>query len=436
MHVGRCRMIFKTAVIGAALATGGEALAQSATRAVFVAHYFPVNSVSPEGATIAAFRINDDDTATLVENEPSGEWTQSMALSPNGKWLASANGGGSLLEDLRVYRVEADASLTPVHTRTTPSSPLDMTWINDSLLAVVKTNQGNSEVIVYRWDESTLTLTQADREPTGYFNSSIAAHPTRPWLYTQDSGIFGGLRTIKLFTVSPTGILTFVDFYPSIDPPLDLVISPDGRWLFTGTGAYSTTGAGTVAVFSIDQDTGAVTEVAGSPFFTPGGLGYRSAISSDMRHLYVGHTQTENVLSFDFDQATGSLTPTGHVFNAGPRLSLGPITMLDDLLVVLKDSNDPIGMWIFQTGADGSMTQVGPLYSTGNRRPEYGLVTWSPTTPVCRADFNGSGDVSVQDVFDFLVAYFGGQPSADINGIDGVTVQDIFEFLVFYFAGC
>jgi hypothetical protein len=32
------------------------------------------------------------------------------------------------------------------------------------------------------------------------------------------------------------------------------------------------------------------------------------------------------------------------------------------------------------------------------------------TTPVCAADFNQSGIVSVQDIFDFLAAYFAGCP--------------------------
>jgi len=55
--------------------------------------------------------------------------------------------------------------------------------------------------------------------------------------------------------------------------------------------------------------------------------------------------------------------------------------------------------------------------------------------PCCKADFNQSGGVSVQDVFDFLFAYFAGRASADING-DGVRQQDIFDFLAAYFSGC
>lgn len=56
--------------------------------------------------------------------------------------------------------------------------------------------------------------------------------------------------------------------------------------------------------------------------------------------------------------------------------------------------------------------------------------------PVCHADFNEDGSVSVQDIFDFLAAYFTNDPTADINNSEDVTVQDIFDFLSLYFAGC
>jgi hypothetical protein len=54
----------------------------------------------------------------------------------------------------------------------------------------------------------------------------------------------------------------------------------------------------------------------------------------------------------------------------------------------------------------------------------------------CRANFNGAGGITVQDLFDFLAAFFGGSPEADVNGAGGVTVQDLFDFLALYFTGC
>ncbi len=67
-----------------------------------------------------------------------------------------------------------------------------------------------------------------------------------------------------------------------------------------------------------------------------------------------------------------------------------------------------------------------------------GTVCGTPGNPTtcCPANFNGMDGVSVQDIFDFLGAYFAVDPSADFNGSGAVSVQDIFDFLAAYFAGC
>ena len=54
----------------------------------------------------------------------------------------------------------------------------------------------------------------------------------------------------------------------------------------------------------------------------------------------------------------------------------------------------------------------------------------------CIADFNGNGTISVQDIFDFLAAYFAGSTAADSNANGSIAVQDIFDFLAVYFSGC
>jgi glucose/arabinose dehydrogenase len=56
--------------------------------------------------------------------------------------------------------------------------------------------------------------------------------------------------------------------------------------------------------------------------------------------------------------------------------------------------------------------------------------------PSCPADFNQNGTISVQDIFDFLAAYFAGDMRADFNHSGAISVQDIFDYLAAYFAGC
>lgn len=57
-------------------------------------------------------------------------------------------------------------------------------------------------------------------------------------------------------------------------------------------------------------------------------------------------------------------------------------------------------------------------------------------TGLCRADFNASGTVTPQDLFDFLALWFMGDFTADVNHSDAVNVGDIFEFLTAYFTPC
>ncbi len=59
----------------------------------------------------------------------------------------------------------------------------------------------------------------------------------------------------------------------------------------------------------------------------------------------------------------------------------------------------------------------------------------NPTT-CCKANFNQVNGVTVQDIFDFLTAWFANDPHTDYNGVNGVTVQDIFDFLGGWFSGC
>jgi len=65
-----------------------------------------------------------------------------------------------------------------------------------------------------------------------------------------------------------------------------------------------------------------------------------------------------------------------------------------------------------------------------------GTTSATAALTVCIADFNCSGAVGVQDIFDFLAAYFADDQRTDVNASGGISVQDIFDFLALYFTGC
>jgi len=122
------------------------------------------------------------------------------------------------------------------------------------------------------------------------------------------------------------------------------------------------------------------------------------------------------------------------------------------------------GCVLFQPDAGGQQVQPSSTRPAGTRARVQGNLDTTCTSacfapcifnavisscnPACRADFNTSGSVTVQDLFDFLRAWFAqctaaGTPgsacqygSADFNNTSGVTVQDLFDYLAAWFAGC
>ncbi len=63
--------------------------------------------------------------------------------------------------------------------------------------------------------------------------------------------------------------------------------------------------------------------------------------------------------------------------------------------------------------------------------------TSNPATLVfCAADYNCTGGLTAQDIFDFLSSWFAGEPRADFNGDTHLNPGDIFSFLGAWFAGC
>lgn len=60
----------------------------------------------------------------------------------------------------------------------------------------------------------------------------------------------------------------------------------------------------------------------------------------------------------------------------------------------------------------------------------------APAQTCCFADFNRESGVTVQDIFDYLEAWFTLDPAANYDGAPGVTLQDLFTFLDYWFTGC
>jgi 6-phosphogluconolactonase (cycloisomerase 2 family) len=78
----------------------------------------------------------------------------------------------------------------------------------------------------------------------------------------------------------------------------------------------------TISAYSVDQNTGVLTEIPGSPF--PAGTAVAGLINGNGGVLYVPDTQSKSILAFSVDGSTGSLAPLpGSPFPT----SVGPVAL-------------------------------------------------------------------------------------------------------------
>jgi bacillolysin len=118
-------------------------------------------------------------------------------------------------------------------------------------------------------------------------------------------------------------------------------------------------------------------------------------------------------------------------FNAALHLGAGGNTAV--FTFVGSADMNPAACDSSYVGASVRFDRAGaPADSNGNLIPD----SCECPRPSCRADFNCTDGLSVQDIFDFLGAWFAGSATADFNGVNSITVQDIFDFLGAWFTGC
>jgi 6-phosphogluconolactonase len=87
-----------------------------------------------------------------------------------------------------------------------------------------------------------------------------------------------------------------------------LAIDPSGKFLYVSNNTPS--GPGSVSAFAIDQTTGLLTQVLGSPF--PAGTNtLQVAVDPLDRFVYATSNGSDTITSFEIDHSTGSLVPTG-----------------------------------------------------------------------------------------------------------------------------
>lgn len=414
-----------------------SALAQSAFPSVFVA-----NNGNNEGA-VTSFSLDAAGRSVFVQklviggSGSPGTNAYSIDITPDGRFLATSHATAATTEQITIVQVNSDATMSVLNTATTPDSPLDLKWINDTLLAVTRTQFGSTnEVIIYRLNAETGGLTEVDRGPGGTFSSALDVHPSGRFLYLGDSNS----NFIRVFDVAADGQLSELQTEPTgLTYPLGLEVSPDGRRIYAGGGISN--GRHMILGYEIGSD-GRLTPLAAAPFVSSGNSPFNINYSADSSILFVGHGTDATVRSFLIDPASGGLTETGFVFDVGLQGSFGDSATLGDYLLVTDDfsaTDNLTGLYSFAIAASGEFVSTGPIVDTGATAPTE-IAVWMPTVADCPADLDNDHVVSLSDLA-ILLSNFGTTSAAtpdegDLDGDEDVDLQDLATLLARFGTDC
>lgn len=314
--------------------------------------------VFSDGTQINVQGINSNGTLTPIAGSPytAGSQPTSMVVSASGKWIYVLNTGSNSITQ---YSIASDGTLTKiagdVQTGTTPSAIA----IDSQQRYLAVANQASGNVSAYSINSTTGALTQIATSPITTGNNPVAIAITNNLIYAVGSnsiaeiaidpinftttvtsgspfsaGAVGPLSAaaggIQLYALDATTdcapgttpvrncirdyTFNVSDYSPSLSASTAAGTGPaavlpvlNNKFLYVAN-----KGSNNVSGYSINQSTGALTELAGSPFADGTGTGPASlAFDSVNNLLLVGNSTGSSISVYVVDPATGALTLSG-----------------------------------------------------------------------------------------------------------------------------
>lgn len=247
--------------------------------------------------------------------------------------------------------------------------------------------------------------------------AGIAVSPNGQYLYVTDSS---NNLVVQFAINQTTGVLSFVNSYGTgSSSPVFIGFTPNGQFAYVAN-----LNGGTVSAYTVNSTTGALTAIAGSPFPINSGSSQPTALTSSPNgeFLYVIDFFGWKVHGFAINQSTGSLTElSGSPFQTGTYPS-AIITNSTGSFIYVAANNGPglkttaydTSIWVYSANTGtGELTDITPeepmtaasgialtpnnlfLYNTNyqdnlinvdNVNPTTGLLTTMPNGPYATAD--------------------------------------------------
>jgi 6-phosphogluconolactonase len=198
---------------------------------------------------------------------------------------------------------------------------------------------------------------------TGSAPNGVAVDPKGRFVYV--ANLLS--NDVSGYAIAADGTLTPVPGspFPAGSGPGWITVSPNGRFVYVANCAAlcSGSGQGSVSGFEIDNSTGALTAVPGTPFQADD-IPYAVTVDPTGRFAYVANFRSGTVSVFEIDHCSGSLLTKASVPTGGGS----PLAVTFDphgrFLYVVNTASDNVSA--FSVGKDGMLTPVpGSPFASG-----------------------------------------------------------------------
>jgi 6-phosphogluconolactonase len=316
--------------------------------------------------SVSAFALDPRNGAlTEVPGSPfatGGAKPTQVTLHPVRPFLYAINENGA---SIAAYTVDADTgALTHVGPVATGSSPRAFSIEASGRFAYVAAS-GSGELFTYAIDQTTGALAEVpdSRVAIGTASGGMTLERNGRFVYSFDPTA----GTISAFALdSNTGVPTQIAGSPlAAGANIALLgMHPNGKFIYARRGPQTQDVANGVAVFAINSTTGALTEIAGSPF-DPGANPLAITFDPTGRHMYAGHllirelqTAELNVRAYSVHPNTGALTVIGGSPFASPASpSALDVDSSGKYLYVANTQSNQLTAYRIDSG-DGSLSQL------------------------------------------------------------------------------
>jgi 6-phosphogluconolactonase (cycloisomerase 2 family) len=275
-------------------------------------------AVDPSGKFAYTANFNDNDVSEYTINALSGALTPvsgspvlaqthpfSVTVDPSGRFAYVANSFSSSISGYSIN--PSTGSLTALsgspYTTGLNTQPFSVA-IDPSGRFLCAAIENTNQVESFSIDPTSGKLAAIGSLPTGMSPELVVVDPSGRFVYVADED-----GHVSAYTISTAGSLTQITGSPFLagHRTVSVAVDPSGRFLYAANNGNGAVASFNVSAYTIDQNSGALTEIIGSPFAT--GAASRSVtVDPSGNFVYVANTGTNDVSAFTIDQTFGVLT--------------------------------------------------------------------------------------------------------------------------------